>query len=78
MAGRVSSLVEQFHRRALRIARRAELAAFETVESPFGGEKAESAFAGCDDSGRSVPDFNYVGFGHDCSFAEVPALLSDL
>ena len=69
--------VEQRSRRALRVAHRAELATFEAVESAFGGEEAESALVTCDDPGCPIADFNDIGFGHACSFAGMPALLSD-
>jgi hypothetical protein len=69
--------VEQRPRRTLRIARGAKLATFETIENAFGGEEAETALVTRDDPGGPVSDFDDIGFGHACSFAGMPALLSD-
>ncbi|MGY3471215.1 hypothetical protein ACVW0I_008086 [Bradyrhizobium sp. LM6.11] len=64
----------------LGFARRAELATFETVEQPLGGEETEAARVSRDDAGGAVVDFDDVGvgllLGHDCSLAGVSAFLS--
>jgi hypothetical protein len=72
----VATVVEQRSRRPLRVARRREFSAIETVESTFGREETESVLVTRDDAGCSVVDFDDVCFGHNCSFAEIPALLS--
>jgi hypothetical protein len=77
LAHGAAPLVEQRSCCPLRIACRTKFATFEAVESAFGGEEVKSALVTCDDSGCPVPDFNDVGFGHACSFAEMPALPSD-
>jgi hypothetical protein len=64
-------------RRKLRITRGAELAAFETVEHSLGREETDAAFVAYDDTGGAVIDFDDIGSGHGCSFAGMPALLSD-
>ena len=59
---------------------RAAGAAFEAVEQPLGGEKAEAALIAGDDAGGTIVDFDDVGvglgLGHDCSLAEVSAFRS--
>jgi hypothetical protein len=69
--------VEQRARRKLRITRGAELAAFETVEHSLGREETDAAFVAYNDTRGSAIDFDDVGSGHACSFAGMPALLSD-
>jgi len=57
-------------RRTFRLAGRAEIAAIETIESAIGGEEGEPALVACDDTGGTVVNFDDVGFGRDCSFAD--------
>ena len=57
-------------RRTFRLAGRAEIAAIETIENAIGGEEGEPAIVACDDSGGAVVNFDDVGFGHGCSFAD--------
>jgi hypothetical protein len=57
-------------RRALCLAGRAEIAAIEMIESAIGGEEGEAALVACDDTGGAVVNFDDVGFGHGCSFAD--------
>ena len=62
--------VQHRPRRAFRLAGRAEIAAIETIESAIGGEEGEPALVACDDTGGAVVNFDDVGFGHGCSFAD--------
>jgi len=57
--------------RALRLADRAEIAAIETIEGAIGGEEGEATLVACDDAGSAVVNFDDVGFGHGCSFADI-------
>jgi hypothetical protein len=56
--------------RALRVAGRAEVAAIKTIESALGGKEGEAALVACDDTGGTVVNFDDVGFGDECSFAD--------
>src|SRR5258707_11616787 len=56
--------------RAFGLAGRAEIAAIETIESAIGREEGEAALVASDDTGGAVVNFDDVGFGHDCSFAD--------
>jgi len=62
--------------RALGLAGRAKIAAIETIEGAIGGEEGEAALVACDDTGGAVVNFDNIGFGHQCSFADNPALPS--
>ncbi len=62
---------------ALRVPGGAKFAAIEAVEGGFRGEEAETALVAGDDAGGAVVNFNDIGFGHGCSFAGRPALLSN-
>ena len=67
---------QHLSRRALRLSGRAEVAAIEAIESAIGGEEGEAALVACDDTGGAVVNFDNIGFGHQCSFADNPALPS--
>ena len=56
--------------RAFRLAGRAEIAAIETIEGAIGGEEGEAALVARDDTGSAVVNFDDIGFGHRCSFAD--------
>src|SRR4029453_6323815 len=57
-------------RRALPLTGCSEIAAIKTIENAIGGEEGEPALVACDDTGSAVVNFDYVGFGHRCSFAD--------
>ena len=67
---------QHLSRRALRLSGRAEVAAIEAIESAIGGEEGAAALVARDDACGAVMNFDNVGFGHRCSFADKSALLS--
>ena len=73
----MAPLREHSARGAFGVAGRAELATLKAVEQTLGGEEAEAALVARDDAGGAVVDFDDVGLGNDCSFADgfgVPAV----